>query len=409
MLEILNDLKPFLPSKKEQAKILAKLKKETKIKQENKYHECILISLDARIKLNSTKYTYENKSQKYLNERDFIKKHYKNIKFNIFCSSSTCKQFRKIKNQDLFLIDSKKDIVSQITQRLDINKKYLFVLNNQKISKLIDFLNLSKLYDIDFLEFKKDKLEIKVDKIKGLFESSFSNVAFVLREFSSTLKMPYLSTNEPLYMQLREFARILQFAKYKEIFTLYEKIKFNIDNLEKNSIFYPFRQEILGIFRFFRINEIKINIENDKSLSTFNNYLILAKLFCEKEYYINSAIALKDGIDVGIYRYFVGDFGIHLVRENKFGFFWNEIFKDENLSEYIKKYLKTIFKLRCKVSNIRNNFVHLESKKDNQILIKELKVIIQNIEQIFNSSALIKLEPYKEHIAKKIRQKLQSK
>ncbi|WP_172233018.1 hypothetical protein [Campylobacter canadensis] len=84
MLEILNDLKPFLPSKKEQAKILAKIKKETKIKQENKYHECILISLDAKMKLNSSKYTYENKSQKYLNERDFIKKYYKNIKFNIF-------------------------------------------------------------------------------------------------------------------------------------------------------------------------------------------------------------------------------------------------------------------------------------------------------------------------------------
>ncbi|MBT0880680.1 hypothetical protein, partial [Campylobacter sp. 2018MI27] len=67
MLEILNDLKPFLPSKKEQAKIIAKLKKETKSKQENKYHECILISLDARMKSNSAKYTYENKSKKYLN------------------------------------------------------------------------------------------------------------------------------------------------------------------------------------------------------------------------------------------------------------------------------------------------------------------------------------------------------
>ncbi|MBZ7987764.1 hypothetical protein [Campylobacter canadensis] len=408
MLEILNDLKPFLPSKKEQAKILAKIKKETKIKQENKYHECILISLDAKMKLNSSKYTYENKSQKYLNERDFIKKYYKNIKFNIFYSNSTYKQFRKTKNQDLFLIDNNKDIIPQIVQRLDVNKKYLFVLNNQNTSKTIEFLNLSKLYDIDFLEFKKDKSEINVYKINGLFESSFSNVAFVLREFSSTLKMPYLSTNEPLYMQLRELARVLQFAKYKEIFTLYEKIKLNIENLEKDSIFYPFRQEILGIFRLFRINEIKINIENDKSLSTFNNYLILAKLFCDKEYYINSALALKDGIDVGIYRYFVGDFGVHLVRENKFGFFWNEIFKDENLSEYIKKYLKIIFKLRCKVASIRNNFVHLENKKDNQILIKELKVIIQNIEQIFNPSALTKLEPFKKQIAKKIMQKLQA-
>ncbi|MBT0881647.1 hypothetical protein, partial [Campylobacter sp. 2018MI27] len=97
--------------------------------------------------------------------------------------------------------------------------------------------------------------------------------------------MPYLSTNEPLYMQLREFARILQFAKYKEIFILYEKIKINIENLKKDSIFYPFRQEILGIFNFFRIDEIKINVEDDKNLSVFNNYLILSKLFCEKEYY----------------------------------------------------------------------------------------------------------------------------
>ncbi|MBT0884829.1 hypothetical protein [Campylobacter sp. 2018MI10] len=220
--------------------------------------------------------------------------------------------------------------------------------------------------------------------------------------------MPYLSTNEPLYMQLREFARILQFAKYKEIFILYEKIKINIENLKKDSIFYPFRQEILGIFNFFRIDEIKINVEDDKNLSVFNNYLILSKLFCEKEYYINSAIALKDGIDVGIYRYFVGDFGVHLVRENKFGFFWNEIFKTEGLNEYIKKYLKMIFILRCKVSNIRNNFVHLENKKDNQNLIKELKEIIENIEQIFNPSALNKLETFKKQIAKKIRQKLQS-
>ncbi|MBT0881646.1 hypothetical protein, partial [Campylobacter sp. 2018MI27] len=58
---------------------------------------------------------------------------------------------------------------SQVARKMDNNKKYLFVLNNQKTSKMIEFLNLSKLYDIDFLEFKKNKSEIKVDKLQGLF------------------------------------------------------------------------------------------------------------------------------------------------------------------------------------------------------------------------------------------------
>lgn len=61
MLEILNDLKPFLPSKKEQAKILAKHKKESIIKNMQQGYECIYLAFESEVLPANLTYIYENK------------------------------------------------------------------------------------------------------------------------------------------------------------------------------------------------------------------------------------------------------------------------------------------------------------------------------------------------------------
>lgn len=407
MLEILNDLKPFLPSKKEQAKILAKHRKESIIKNMQQGYECIYLAFESEVLSANLTYIYENKSIKCLNEREFIKKIFKNIKIKIFCTKTSKKSFRDSKIQTIITLDEKYPFISQITQHLNKSSKYILAFSKVEPKFLMELANLSKVYDIEFLDFKQNDNCIKVSKINGLFEEDFSNVAFALNQFELSLKMPYLPTNEHLYVCLKDFSRLLLTGNITAFMPKYIKIKNHLDNLDKTSIFYPFRKYILNILNSFRINEIK-NSKKDDNFMIFNNYLLLARLFYIKGYFINSAILLKEGIDYGVYDYFMGDYNIKAAKKDRFNLFWQSFLSDANINAYIKRYLRAIYEIRCDVARIRNSFVHIEGLFYYSEHEKNLKTILDNIHQLFNPYALSKLEPYKEQIAKKIRQKLQS-
>lgn len=407
MLEILNDLKPFLPSKKEQAKIIETLRKESQIKTIKKEYECIFLALDNRIKYRPCEYLYENKSQKYLNERDFIKKHYENIKINIFCTDKTHKKYKNSKSQTIIKINQKTSIIPQISTHLKASKKYILPLINLDNKQIVELVKLSKIYNIKFIEFKKHNKKILVRNVSNLYKENFTNLAFIMHEFSRNIKMPFVSTDEPLYLHLKEFGDYLLAGNFELFLPLYKKIIKKVNGLDKNSIFYPFKLQITNILQGFRINEMVFDNYKHKALVLFENHLMLAKVFYDRGYYLNSLIMLKEGFDVGVYQYFMGDFGLKIAKSTKFSVFWNGIFKNSELDDFAKKYLKSIYKIRCKIAKIRNAFVHLEGLENQKNLIRDLNEILCNINQILNQYSMIKIEPYKEQIANKIKEKLQ--
>lgn len=407
MLEILNDLKPFLPNKKEQAQIIEKLNKKTQKQPEQKEYECIFLALDDRIKEKSREFLYEEKALKCLNEREFIKKYFKNIKFNIFCTDKTIHRFKNSKNQNIIKLRKNTNSISQIKLYLRQNKNYIFPITNFSKCQLVELLGLSKTYQLKLLEFKKQNKKIMVSSIKNLHEKDNVNLLFIINEFSRNIKMPFISTDEPLYLYLKEFAQYFLAGNFELFLPLHKKIIKKLNILEKNSIFYPFIKEIKSILDSFRINELNFDNYKHSGLILFENHLCLAKVFYDKGYYLNSLIMLKEGFDIGIYQYFMGDFGIKIARKSKFSVFWNGILKNKELDDFAKKYLKIIYKIRCKIAKIRNAFVHLEGLKNQNQFIKELGDILSNINQILNQHSMIKIKPYKEQIEKIIKEKLE--
>ncbi|MBZ7986094.1 hypothetical protein AVANS14531_07075 [Campylobacter sp. Cr9] len=417
MFDILNELKPFLPDKEKQAEILANLKakKEAKPKLlKHKNIECIFLSLDARKKSKKCIYKYEDIEFNCESEIGFLKKLYPDIKVNIFCTEKTQKTHKYHMGQKLIKITNDEKLFSQISNHLKLKTQYIFIINNLKNHHLAKALNLVKYYNIELLDFLKLKNKVQVSKIQNEFDESYSNVLFALNEFENTLKMPFLDTKEPLFLAFKDFSKFLLLGNYERFISAYKTIITITTSISKTSIFKPFKEHILNIFKRFGFD--KLNITKSKANSyhfvDFKNFLIVAKLFYDKSYYLNSAIMLKEGINLSIYKYFLDDFGGKFSNNDKQIVFWyvfSEIERYNELSIDVIKHIKLLNQARAKVSDVRNAFVHLECGMDYELLIKELKICLDTTELVFLKSALSNLKQHKHFLISKVKEILQNR
>lgn len=241
--------------------------------------------------------------------------------------------------------------------------------------------------------------------------SQISLIALSLQTFVQALSVPNMGLKEPFIIALSEFSKSLHANAFNEIFANLSKTKSALQNA-KNSDRFKGLDNILSEVEFILsiFDDIKTTKEN------YKKYYKFARLMCKKRYYLISATYISEAILLyALERFKHNGFTykpnsnmyhhtnaiklfIHLcatpqndkdylkvkdIAYKKCKFYFNE---DEfnalenNIRTYRLKDIKYLQSFHTKIANIRNDLVHIDTRKKSNIseIPSTIKVILDD-------------------------------
>ncbi len=433
--------------KKEKKRLPEKLFKLITEGFENKKRAVVTILGTAGVKFNRStgaydiaskaKYIFGKKSYKYHNMFPLLYKKYSKKYEIIALYTEEAKKAQELvleaeginlKFDDRFLIDNPKDIEKffhLINQAIrDYDSVVFDVSHGFRHLPILAIINLiienienpNKIEKILFTKEVKQFKKYEVIDLKKYLD--IANIAFAMRSFLSTYKVPSLKLESKIYKDLTDFSTDLTSNRFQKLFSSdIKELKESIANAREN---YFFLENLLD-----NLEEFISSIESIEGSKEYEKFIFFSKIFLDKEYLLNSATYLIEGIvyyvgtvlkDIGVLdRDF--DLNIYRNRQDVVAILElstpaksrvtlpNEYFIDINY-----KLLSDFNELRKEVGDIRNNLAHININKSYGDLSSKLEKLISRFESLIirqELDGLDLIDTYKTETVKYILEKYQ--
>jgi hypothetical protein len=300
-------------------------------------------------------------------------------------------------------VNNNKDIFRIINNILREYESVIFDVShgfrNLPIIAIINIIieNIKESNKIDKILFAQEQIRNKDYKIIDLRNYlDMANIAFAIRSFLSTFKVPELDIDSKFYNALKEFSIHLTSNQFKDIF---EK---DIKNLK---IIIEEKKEELQFINTQMDELLKLisNIEDKENSENYQKFTFFSNLFLEKEYFLHSSSYLIEGITLYIsetlkaiklyngnpYDYNDQQKVLSFVKgviDKKIFNLPNPYFFDINY-ESIKKFDE----LRERAANIRHNLAHINLNRNYKNLDTNIKSIIDDFKSLVIKGELSRL------------------